>query len=186
MSSARELIENTPWQRLRTVTGTGAHVGRAILGLLSPSAHERERAYWSIDNCVVVQSDLYEAAFRVVPCLIALLEEGHQVGRDLIYELLYEIGHGYAPDFVTCMADDGTALPLREACRSGVGRGLRIYLRDVELGQTRAIRHNALEVVIILREYRDESVPRLKEFLERETDRQFQEEIRSAIDELEQ
>jgi hypothetical protein len=117
---------------VRTAHGTAVHLPAALEGLLSPDPTTREKSYWSLDNNVVLQADLHEAAYFVIPFLLEALRIRVPFGRDRIYDLLFEIGNGYAPDDVTCTTLDGNIVPLRLACHSAVRSGREIFQRDLE------------------------------------------------------
>jgi hypothetical protein len=125
------LIHAVPWGDLAVASGRASHVPEALLNLLSPDAETRNRAYWQLDNEVVLQSDLYEAAYFVVPILIMILEGKPEFGGDRIYDLLYEIANGWAPATTVCRSRDGTVIPLKEACVQELRRGIRVFSADM-------------------------------------------------------
>ena len=57
-----ESLDAIPWGRLRCQTGFAGHVPDAVRGLLSDDAEDVEAAYRRLDNFVVVQGSIYEAA----------------------------------------------------------------------------------------------------------------------------
>ncbi len=91
-----ERIHEEKWNELRTQSSDASHVPEAILALLTDDEEEFEKAYWKIENHVVVQSDLYSAA-AVVP---KYLEEVFLKSKfkHRVLELLFQIGGGYSPD----------------------------------------------------------------------------------------
>lgn len=84
------------WKSLKTNVGNAANVPDAILGLLSENEDEVEKAYWQIDNHVVLQSDLSESA-RFLP---KYLEEAFIKSKykGSVLELLFQIGNGASLD----------------------------------------------------------------------------------------
>ena len=98
--------------------------------LLSEDEGVRNRSYWQLDNEVVLQSDLYEAAYFVIPFLIGFLDTKVAHGRDRIYDLLFEIAHGHAPATELCRTKEGLEVPLEEACVQEVRKGVGVFLRD--------------------------------------------------------
>ncbi|WP_406636676.1 hypothetical protein [Amycolatopsis sp. WGS_07] len=57
------LAAAVPWNRLRMDVGTAECVPAAIRDLLNAgSAEDADRAYWRLDNGVVVQGRLFESA----------------------------------------------------------------------------------------------------------------------------
>ena len=142
-------LSDIPWEQRRTASGFACDVPYAIRELASPDEAVRRRAYWRLDNHIVVQSDLFEAAYDVVPILVAMLEERIKYGRDLAYDLLYELGNGYAPDDVTCRRRDGATVGLREGCRSEVKAGIHVYERDLRDPDPK-IRSNASDLIELI------------------------------------
>ncbi|TQF70729.1 hypothetical protein [Pseudoalteromonas luteoviolacea] len=88
--------ENEDWASLKTNVGDAKHVPDAILALLSDDEDEVERAYWKIDNHVVLQSDLSESAKYVPKYLEEVLIKAKFKGSTL--ELLFQIGYGASPN----------------------------------------------------------------------------------------
>lgn len=138
-----ENLDAIPWADLKQAHGNAAHVAEAIRALESESARVRKEAYWKLDNHVVLQGDLYEAAAYVPPFLIAMLASSVRHGRELILDLLFEIGNGCCgPDERLRIRVDsagqvseympGDAPRLQRACREGVLAGVEYYLHELE------------------------------------------------------
>ena len=89
-------LARVAWHEKDIASGKANHVPDAICGLTSSDERTRNRSYWRLDNEVVLQSDLYEAAYFVIPFLVQILNVQPDHGRDLIYDLLYEIANGFA------------------------------------------------------------------------------------------
>ena len=87
-----EGINNIEWDKLETNVGTAIHVPDALEGLLSSNEEEVEKAYWKIENHVVLQGDLSESA----PYLPGFLEEALYAAKykGSVLELLFQIGNG--------------------------------------------------------------------------------------------
>lgn len=85
-------IDETEWDKLKTNVGNASHVPEALNGLLSDDERKVEKAYWKIDNYVVLQGDLSESASY----LPRFLEEIVYVvkNKENILELLFQIGSG--------------------------------------------------------------------------------------------
>ncbi len=122
-------ISSVPWNDIKVASGSAERVPEALMGLLSPDEETRDRSYWRLDNEVVLQSDLYEAAYYIIPILVRML--GDKVaGRARIYDLLYEIGNGYAPPTTLCRTHEGYLMPLRFACYLELAKGSSVFVRD--------------------------------------------------------
>jgi len=124
-------IAAVDWGNRRTSYGNASNVPDALANLTSQRADARDRAYWSIDNYVVVQSDLYEAAYDVAPLLVELLRERPEYGAEEIYDLLFEIANGHGVDDTRILVD-GHNIPLRAACRKAIRAGEPLFLADLD------------------------------------------------------
>lgn len=175
-------IDNINWARLTQATGNSEHVPSAIKGIISNDEKEQEASYWKLDNHVVLQGDLYQAAFYVIPFLLEILAATIQSGRRYVYDLLFEIANGFAPKEVSCDYD-GVTLTLTEGCKRAVAGGLNLYLEEVSNNNS-ACRENALDLIISLEVFAGNVIPRLIEIKDREASPEFQEKLEEAIAEI--
>lgn len=118
------------WKSLRAA-GTAEGVPAAIERLRdSQSPEEATRAYWQIDNTVVVQGALYEAAEWTVPCVLSVLPDCSPVARPRVFELLYQLATGG-----THREEVQAGNPnLDDRCRAGVKLGMAMYFYYLEHG----------------------------------------------------
>lgn len=100
-------INAIDWRSLKTAHGDARHVPQALADITSSDPEICRNGEWGLDNVVVLQSDLYESAYMVVPFLIEYLRDRVSYGRENIYDVVYEIGNGYAPHDVKCVTTDG-------------------------------------------------------------------------------
>ncbi len=84
------------WRRLRTSIGTAELVPEAVDRMLgAASTTEAQKAYWEIDNRVVVQGQLYDSAPLTARylmeeiCLHRYTADGLSCALDLLVELAY-------------------------------------------------------------------------------------------------
>ena len=146
-------LNKVDWGSLGTVSGSASEIPHALLLLTSDSEKERTAGYWKIDNHVVVQSDLFTAAPFVVPFLLEILANRTRPGASLVYDLLYEIGGGGAPE--ETMTDfrlpgwSTEELPLQRACYDAVKSGLDLYLKDIVHAEME-LKMKAVELVQLL------------------------------------
>jgi hypothetical protein len=131
MNPVMNQLAKIPWDKLEVASGKGGHVPSALLGLTSPNENARNSSYWRLDNEVVCQSDLYEAAYFTVPFLIAMLRDSVPHGRERIYDLVYEIANGSAPAEVMVQSPNGIRMPLKDACAEEILKGMDVFTRDV-------------------------------------------------------
>jgi len=125
------LIQSVPWSEKKCLIGSAKHVPAALRELLSEDLEAIERAYWKLDNYIVVQSDLFEAAYFVTPILLQILREGILLGRLHVYGLLFEICNGHGPDGETLMTFEGEEVLLRVACRREIRKGIDLFEADL-------------------------------------------------------
>lgn len=108
-------------------------------------------AFWRLDNHIVVQSQLFEAAFWVVPILLALLAgELAEPARIEVFERLFQIVVGYADRSEVQHGNEN----LGELCREEVKKGLWLYYRDL-VREGPAVQRVALELIAECEEDRD-------------------------------
>jgi hypothetical protein len=87
-------LEN--WASLKTNVGFAEQVPTALVDLLSDDKDLVEKAYWKIDNHVVLQSDLSESAKYVPKYLEEVVLKAKYKGSAI--ELLFQIGNGASAD----------------------------------------------------------------------------------------
>lgn len=149
MYNIEEHLARMAWNDKTVASGKADSVPEALRGLTSPDERIRQKSYWQLDNEVVLQSDLYEAAYFIIPILIGMLQDRVSYGRDLIYDLLYEIANGYAPADIVCRTVDGQILPLMDACNRELKRGMDVFLRDSADGDP-TVRDKSRELLSLL------------------------------------
>lgn len=185
MKKKKRNYHKIAWEKLEQAHGDASHIPKALDELISRNPRKRINAYWSIDNHVVLQSDLYQAALIVAPVLIEMLKEPETLhGRDLIYDLLYEIGNGWAPESEKYLNIHNELVPLKTGCREEVIKGLAIYLEEIKNIKSKA-RSKALELLVSFEEAGEKVLPELKNLVPGETDIDFKNELLAAIHEIE-
>lgn len=136
---AESAIEAIDWSRLRSATGNGEGVRRALGRLLaSDSAATTQEAYWGIENHAFVRGELFEVSEACSSILVASLADPRERWvRIAVLELLLQImpGHAsYTPD---------TPRDLDRRCREALREGLWLLFREVLTGE----RDAALDVL---------------------------------------
>jgi hypothetical protein len=111
-----ERLETVPWAQLKCLSGFSNHVPTAVRDLVSDDPKIAEAAYWRLENHVVVQGELYEAAAYLPEILIEALDFAPFKGR--ILELLFQIGSGYSAE----------APELQRVCHAAVISGLERWI----------------------------------------------------------
>jgi hypothetical protein len=117
------LIESVKWDNLRTDSGTGAGLPAAFDDLHKAHSEDAaEAAYWRIDNEVVVQGELYEAAVPALGVLLSMsLDTASIHGLRAVVELVQQIvcGQSFASE-VGRVPDSNIAQQCIAAAREGI------------------------------------------------------------------
>ncbi|WP_137940384.1 hypothetical protein [Chitinivorax sp. B] len=175
-------IGDINWATLKQAHGFADHVPEAIKGLISDDEKEQESSYWRLDNYVVLQGDLYQSAFYVIPFLIEVVNSEVKSGRAYVYDLLIEISNGYAVDDVLCVFD-GEEYPLGEACKRAIGSSYKSFLAEIS-DLSSNCRESALDLLISIEDNQDEIISELLVVRGRESDDQFRRKIDEAVTEI--
>ncbi len=123
------------WSHIREADGPATAIPDALRELLAArSAETLTDAYWKLENHIVVQGQLYEAAAYVVPVLLAALtgRERARLVRAGILELLFQIIRGAIPgDELNPGRSD-----LESRCRTAARQGLWLVYQELIAGHT--------------------------------------------------
>lgn len=174
-------LDSVNWKNINQATGDSSHIPAALMGLISKDVTKRNNAYNKLDNHVVVQSDLYEAAFYVLPFLMEIIKSD-DVSKKHSYELLFEIANGIGPDNVYCQYNNEKLL-LQNACRQYVIDHFRHFLYDLENTSSK-YRKASLSLLGSLHELKNETVPILQKICNNETDQKMLKSLNDAIIDL--
>jgi hypothetical protein len=141
---AQLLLAGEDWSRLRTLVVDGGRVPRGVAGLAAArTAEEADAAYWLLDNFVIVQGELFEAALPLVPVVLALLAgELSLPARAAALELLFQIAVGELDDTERRIGNT----QLQADCRAEVCKGQWLFSRGL-LSDDARVRRVALELV---------------------------------------
>lgn len=137
-------IERLNWPVVRHAYGPASQTPAALKELLAAQTpQECKLAYWKLENYVVVQGQVFEAAEYVVQVIMAALvkpDRPRHVRIDLL-ELLFQIIHGipHQQEIERGMAD------LVERCKDKARQGLWLLYREL-LGES----HDAAKEIIEL------------------------------------
>ena len=145
-------LDSVPWVDLVQAHGSAEDVPAAIRGLAAAEPGEVERYYWRLDNVVVLQGSVYEAAFYVIPYLLAIIDSGlPSENRAAAYDLLVEIARGTSADpDSTVMTGSGQAKPLLDASVERIRAGRRRSEEDLKHGDP-LVRRKALDLLTSVR-----------------------------------
>jgi len=123
-------LERHDWVHLRA-SGSAHNVPVAIMALLNANNEtDADKAYWRIDNTVVVQGALFEAAVATAQCLVVGLAECTLAARPRVLELLLQLSSGEdAPEETELGTSD-----LAGQCIAQVCLAVSILLKVLESG----------------------------------------------------
>ena len=122
-------LDRIQWGKLRSQLGNAINVPlyfpRMIFAISETQGLE---AYWQLDNYVVVQSQLFEAAEYLVPFLLSGLVIGTPFGKHMCLDLIAEIAGGF-PD-TTEINSGNAAIEFR--CGDEIRKGLPLFYSFLE------------------------------------------------------
>jgi hypothetical protein len=127
------------WSRLRQATGPATHVPGSIRGMLrSTTPDELDEHYWELENHVVIQGRLFQAAPPVVSVVMAALTcstrpSWVRIGLlDLLFQLV--IGTSHENEIA-----NGSHL-LGATCKKAARHGIWVLYRELIEGERDAAR----------------------------------------------
>ncbi|HET9646778.1 MAG TPA: hypothetical protein VFP34_00920 [Microlunatus sp.] len=146
-------LHDVPWASLRTAHGTAESIPAAIRGLASATSDaDADHWYWKLDNHVVLQGSLYEAAYAVIPFAISIVDSSApEFTRAHAYDLLVEIARGVVgdPSHASVVAPSGATEPLDRACLEQIVTARDRYVADLQ-GDESTVRRKALDLIVSL------------------------------------
>ena len=126
------------WRSLRTLIGPADFVPAAIDRLLTATTDaEASTAYWELDNRVVVQGQLFEAADAVARELVARICSGgaSMFGLSRALDLLVELAYGEADASEVAAGN----VNLGDRCRDEIRKGTQCLQAIAANGDDRAL-----------------------------------------------
>ena len=127
------------WSRLRQATGPATHVPGSIRAMLSAATpDELDEYYWELENHVVIQGRLFQAAPPVVAVLMAALTCAERPSwvRIGVLDLLFQLVIGTSHESEIA---NGSHL-LGATCKKTVRHGLWVLYRELIEGERDAAR----------------------------------------------
>jgi hypothetical protein len=127
---AESEIARHPWPALREIAGPADRIPDVLRALLAAtSSADAEKAYWRLENHVVVQGQLYEAAVATTHVVMAALVAPNRPSfvRTALFELLLQIvsGESHQDEVGRGRADLGPR------CREAARQGLWVLYREL-------------------------------------------------------
>jgi hypothetical protein len=149
MNTFEQELRRIPWGELRAAHGRDANAVPDALRQLAEAVTEDalRRAYWRLDNEVVVQGALFQAAEFVVFPLLQLLHQGSPRRQRYVLDLLIEItGRAAGVHHEEVERGNDTLLArVRDKAREGVSRAY--WLLNSEDHEVRSAAGEFLECV---------------------------------------
>jgi hypothetical protein len=137
-------LQRTDWSAVREAAGSAEAIPDAIRSLLTaPGPEDVGAPYWELENHVVLQGQLFEAAAVLVPVLLAALaDERPRHVRIALLDLLFQIvsGEPHVEEIERGNID------LTEMCRARAREGLWVLYREFLVGERDAAR-DVIELV---------------------------------------
>jgi hypothetical protein len=132
-------LNRIPWNNLRIMMGNAGYVLQALPEMVFADSEEQgEIAYGRLDNSLVVQGQLFEAAEYLVPFLISGTLVGTPIGKWLCLDLLVEIAGGFTDGSEIRLGNSD----LENRCKEAVRKGIPIYYYFLDSEDAR-VRDNA-------------------------------------------
>ncbi len=105
------------WKNIKISYGNPELIPTLLADMYSFNDNVVEVAYWKIQHAVVLQSDLYEAAYYVIDPLLNMLKSDEYHNKFWPLDLLYEIFDGCANENNLIVDENGNSMQLTKACR---------------------------------------------------------------------
>ncbi|MEH6462291.1 hypothetical protein [Chitinimonas sp. JJ19] len=137
-------MNRLPWGQLREASGPAVNIPVALVELFDAlTPDDAGKAYWKLENHVVVQGQLFGVAEFVVPVLMAaLLDERPDYVKICVLELLFQIVSGVAHEIEIDIGN----IDLAAKCQQKAREGLWILYRELIVGESEAARE-VIEIV---------------------------------------
>lgn len=189
-----KIINAFPWSKIKANYGYCENIEEALAGIISEDATIREKSYWKLDNHVVVQANLSEGAFFVVPFVIELFKSNEidDGNKYELFNLLFEIANGVSSELISynINLDDGFEYyikgtdykdeNLRIACRNKVLKHFHFFMMDL-FNVSSGTRKYSLELLSSFIEHHSIIKYELKALLKSEKDKEIISSLNEAI-----
>ncbi|MFL9481688.1 hypothetical protein ACI6Q2_02850 [Chitinophagaceae bacterium LWZ2-11] len=121
-------LANKAWNNIRCAYGGSQDLPHAVKTLLlAESVNDAEDAYWKLENVIVVQGQVYQAAEYVMPSLVCALNYSiPSFVKISTYELIFQIINGTPQSDEFSNGND----KIIERCISIAREGLWIYYEE--------------------------------------------------------
>lgn len=175
-------LNKVKWPEIRNASGTSEHIPEAIKLLASSQEKEREEGYWQLDNYVVLQGDLFPAAFYIIPFLIEILQTDRGCSNTQVYNLLFEIANGCSSS-TTLYEVNGKDMPLDAACRTRLADSSGLFIQHLK-DENSSYKDGALDLLFSLNDIIDNLSAELMQVLHKETDTDIKKNIEEVLQEI--
>jgi hypothetical protein len=125
-------LDEVHWKSLRTAHGTAEHIPGALRALVDAQDESAlTKAYWTLDNYIVLQGTLYESAYFTIPYVIDILLKARSAALKVAaYDLLIEIARGVPDPNQGWTPPPEAPSDLRDACRHLIASSLAKFQPD--------------------------------------------------------
>ena len=136
-------LERPKWSELRTLIGFADFVPNSLRKLTDATTTEEiYEAYWNLDNRIVVQGSLFEAAEYVIPILLNMLQNASDPIKASILELLIQMADGWNDKTEVSLGNTW----LKDRCHREVQRGIAIFVFHLN-SESADIREHCVELI---------------------------------------
>jgi hypothetical protein len=130
-------LKTPQWSTAMAASGPATKIPLALEELIyAKTPDEAKKAYWKLENHVVVQGQLFEAAIYTVPVLLAALVDYNRIDYVKIYilELLFQIVSGSTHELETARG----LTNIDKECHILAKQGLWLLYREYISGESEA------------------------------------------------
>jgi hypothetical protein len=122
MNALDAMLGGVNWAQVRSALGGSAYVPAALARLIEADSEDEAReAYWELDNGIILQRRIFDAARQIVaPLMISLHRPLSPAARYRILDLLIEISMGVSDLSEDDLGNSGLADQCRQEIRNGL------------------------------------------------------------------
>jgi hypothetical protein len=169
------------WSKLKTQDSYADSVPKAIIGLAQAKSDQEASDFESqIDNVVILQGFMHEAALPTTTCIVGLLPSCSAAGRRWMLGLLFQFGNGKS-----LTSPDGE--DLSRQCMREILYGTAMYFDILERGTYEEV-HACIDLLILCA-FEDRCLRArvdwtFRKLLETQVDESLREALGNGIDEI--
>ncbi len=171
------------WEDLRSAN-TAKNIPKA-LAVLSHSEKEEDlgAAYWNIDNEVILQGMLFQAALPVISCVLPMLSDCKKVAKPYLLELIVQLVSGYPAPSEINISNKNIVKDIRDEAT----KYFSAFINMVDNG-TNVEKELCIDILGILalhnRHLQEKVLAKMKQIIFSSNDKEFKEMVNNWVDEI--